>query len=394
MERISILIYRHIIGALTPEEKAELDEWTARSRENEKFVKRVTSPDELQRWRERRNVINTERPAHDMRLRIDSLMADDRRYRMRRKLTSYIIGVAASLLLITGVSLFLLLDDTPSQDSSSMNISGVKQSRLDDIHYGSTKAVLTLSNGSTVSFSDTTLSYPDASDSGLHRYVSENNAVEELNLSVPKGGEFKITLEDSTEVWLNADSRLIYPSVFGVCERRVKVSGEAYFSVHHEEDRPFYVDTNDQTIRVYGTTFNVRNYPDDNLAYITLETGSIALSRPGVVHGGEVVISPGRHATYDKDSERMSMTVVDPAVISSWRHGKFVFENQPLRCIMRDLSRWYDFDYEFADSDIEEIIFLGSIPRYSDFTIAVSIIEKCSDLRISIRDGKVYIQRK
>ncbi|WP_290080666.1 hypothetical protein [uncultured Duncaniella sp.] len=57
MERISILIYRHIIGALTPEEKAELDEWTARSRENEKFVKRVTSPDELQRWRERRNVI-------------------------------------------------------------------------------------------------------------------------------------------------------------------------------------------------------------------------------------------------------------------------------------------------------------------------------------------------
>lgn len=394
MERISILIYRHIIGTLTPEEKAELDEWTARSRENEKFVKRVTSPEELQRWRERRNVINTERPAHDMRLRIDSLMADDRRHRMRRKLTSYIIGVAASLLLITGVSLFLLLDDTPSQDSSSMNISGVKQSRLDDIHYGSTKAVLTLSNGSTVSFSDTTLSYPDASDSGLHRYVSENNAVEELNLSVPKGGEFKITLEDSTEVWLNADSRLIYPSVFGVCERRVKVSGEAYFSVHHEEDRPFYVDTNDQTIRVYGTTFNVRNYPDDNLAYITLETGSIALSRPGVVQGGEVVMSPGHHATYDKDSERMSMTVVDPAVISSWRHGKFVFENQPLRCIMRDLSRWYDFDYEFADSDIEEIIFLGSIPRYSDFTITVSIIEKCSDLRISIRDGKVYIQRK
>ncbi|WP_289769624.1 FecR family protein [uncultured Duncaniella sp.] len=394
MERISILIYRHIIGALTPEEKAELDGWTARSRENEKFVKRVTSPDELQRWRERRNVINTERPAHDMRLRIDSLMADDCRHRMRRKLTSYIIGVAASLLLITGVSLFLLLDDTPSQDSSSMNISGVKQSRLDDIHYGSTKAVLTLSNGSTVAFSDTTLSYPDASDSGLHRYVSENNAVEELNLSVPKGGEFKITLEDSTEVWLNADSRLIYPSVFGTGERRVKVSGEAYFSVHHEEDRPFYVDTNDQTIRVYGTTFNVRNYPDDNLAYITLETGSIALSRPGVVHGGEVMMSPGHHATYDKDSELMSMTVVDPAVISSWRHGKFVFENQPLRCIMRDLSRWYDFDYEFADSDIEEIIFLGSIPRYSDFTIAVSIIEKCSDLRISIRDGKVYIQRK
>lgn len=394
MERISILIYRHIIGALTPEEKAELDEWTARSRENEKFVKRVTSPEELQRWRERRSVINTERPAHDMRLRIDRLMADDRRHRMRRKLTSYIIGVAASLLLITGVSLFLLLDDTPSQDSSSMNISGVKQSRLDDIHYGSTKAVLTLSNGSTVSFSDTTLSYPDALDSGLHRYVSENNAVEELNLSVPKGGEFKITLEDSTEVWLNADSRLIYPSVFGTGERRVKVSGEAYFSVHHEDDRPFYVDTNDQTIRVYGTTFNVRNYPDDNLAYITLETGSIALSRPGVVQGGEVVMSPGHHATYDKDSERMSMTVVDPAVISSWRHGKFVFENQPLRCIMRDLSRWYDFDYEFADSDIEEIIFLGSIPRYSDFTITVSIIEKCSDLRISIRDGKVYIQRK
>lgn len=393
MKRISILIYRSIIGAITTEERAELDRWISYSSENEWFVKRVSSPHELQRWRERREIINTVRPANDMRLRIENLMMADSRSRKRRLIAVY-AGVAASLLIILGVSLFLL-NYNLTQDTPLSEKSDIDKYSLDDIYYGSTKAVLTLSNGSTVSLSDTTLSYPDALTSGLQRpssVLSSQDLVEELNLSVPRGGEFKITLEDSTEVWLNADSRLVYPSAFGDRERRVKVSGEAYFAVHHEVDRPFYVETDDQVIRVYGTSFNVRNYSDDNLAYTTLESGSIALSRPG--HGGEVVLSPGHHAAYDKDSERVSMTYVDPMVISSWRHGKFVFENQPLGNIMRDLSRWYDFEYEFAEDSICDIIFLGSIPRYSDFSIAASIIEKCSDLLFSVRDGKVYIQRK
>ena len=112
-----------------------------------------------------------------------------------------------------------------------------------------------------------------------------------LCLNIPVGCEFKIILEDSTEVWLNSDSKLFYPQHFASGERKVKVAGEAYFKVRKDDTRPFFVETADQMIHVYGTSFNVRDYPDDPCAFITLESGSIALSSIGN-NGGEIHLSP------------------------------------------------------------------------------------------------------
>lgn len=137
----------------------------------------------------------------------------------------------------------------------------------------------------------------------------------------------------------------------------------------------------------------MRDYADDATAYTTLESGSVAVS-PSADYDGEVMLSPGHQMAYDKDAEHFTMRVVDPQVVTSWRHGKFVFEDQPLKVIMHDLSRWYDFEYEFADPAIEEIEFLGTVPRYADFSTAVSVIEKCADLRFTTRNGKVYIMRR
>lgn len=394
MNRISVLIYRRIVGTITPGESRELEQWAGLNEKNREFLDDVSSPASLARWRERRRIINTSRPASDMRRRIASL---DHTVRPGRSITAILYAAAAVMFLVAGVSLFLLLPGL-RETTSPGAVSTVAYSELaiSDIHSGKASAVLNTNSGVVLALSDTTLSTPEilfTSWNHVGQCPAGPNEIEELCLRVPRGGEFKITLEDSTVVWLNADSRLIYPAMFSADERRVRVTGEAYFAVHHEPDRPFYVETGDQEIKVYGTTFNVRDYADDATAYTTLESGAVAVS-PSSDQYGEVLLSPGHQMAYEKDADHFTMRVVDPQVITSWRHGKFVFEDQPLKVIMRDLSRWYDFEYEFDDPDIEDIEFLGTVPRYADFATAVSVIEKCADLRFTTRAGKVCIMRR
>ncbi len=86
------------------------------------------------------------------------------------------------------------------------------------------------------------------------------------------------------------------------------------------------------------------------------------------------------------------MTVVDPAAVTSWRHGRFVFDDQPLERIMRDLSRWYDFRYEFADDSLRSRVFMGGIPRYADFRTAIQVLENCRGIRFTLTpDNKILI---
>ncbi|MCM1051386.1 MAG: FecR domain-containing protein [Paenibacillus sp.] len=384
------------MGTITPEESRELEQWAGLNKKNREFLDDVSSPDSLARWRERRRIINTSRPAADMRRRIASL--DGNVSSRRHRIPAYAYAAAAVVLLLVGLSLFLFTPGLRQSSTLPDRVKGSGESHLaiSDIRSGRATAVLNTNSGVTLALSDTTLSTPEilfTSRNHVGQCPAGPNEIEELCLRVPRGGEFKITLEDSTVVWLNADSRLIYPAMFSADERRVRVTGEAYFAVHHETDRPFYVETGDQEIKVYGTTFNVRDYADDATAYTTLESGSVAVS-PSPDYDGEVMLSPGHQMAYEKAGERFTMRVVDPQVVTSWRHGKFVFEDQPLKVIMRDLSRWYDFEYEFASPDIEDIEFLGTVPRYADFATAVSVIEKCADLRFTTRAGKVYIMRR
>ena len=182
---------------------------------------------------------------------------------------------------------------------------------------------------------------------------------------------------------------------FGSGERRVAVTGEVYFQVKKDPSRPFYVETDRQVVRVYGTSFNIRAYNDEPATYTTLETGSISLSQSSAP-SGELFLSQGHQAILDHTSDRINMSVVDPGVVTSWRHGRFIFENQTLERIMRDLSRWYDFHYEFTDQSLSSRIFMGSIPRYSDFRTAIQVLENCGHIRFTVSpsDNKILISEE
>ncbi|MDE6422518.1 MAG: DUF4974 domain-containing protein, partial [Muribaculaceae bacterium] len=162
--------------------------------------------------------------------------------------------------------------------------------------------------------------------------------------------------------------------------------------VKHNPDVPFIVESANQRVRVYGTEFNIRAYPEDDAVYTTLSSGSISLTPSS--GSGEIFLSPGKQTIFTKATSEAKVRQVDIDRVTGWRHGRFVFEEQTLRQIMRDLARWYDFEYEFADDEAAETIFMGSIPRYSNFKTAIAILEKSGGLAFEVKENRILISRQ
>ena len=383
----SSLLLKRLTGSLTPDEASELRAWIEADPRHRLLADMILDTDALTHEYRQLPLVNSETARQEMQARIRRAEAPRRHRR--------IISAAAAIAVIITGALWMLTSREQSHPHSSAEAPHISLNHADSIpsfRPGVTKALLHAPSGKSISLSASDTVTP------LRQLLSETTtpsakttlASRELCLEVPRGGEFKITLEDSTEVWLNSGSTLRYPETFGPHERRVEISGEAYFAVRRDASRPFFVVTRDQRIQVYGTTFNVRDYPEDEQSYTTLETGSIALRKLDG-NGGEVHLSPGHQAIFHKDSATLSMTTVNPAVITGWRHGRFVFEGQTLLNIMRDLARWYNFEFEFTDRRIASIVFNGSIPRYADFTTAITILENCGDIDFSVSDGRVIV---
>ena len=384
MDSISKILYKRLTGEkLTESEVSELEAWIAESHYNREVAERLADPNYLEREYRLQSIVESARAQADMRRRIDSLPGNRFRTVLR-------VAAAAAVLVIGVTTGYHLLNETPDMTVPE-NYSEAEEKHevtIDDFKHGQMIAHLTDETGITRTLHGPTVPVPAETAE-----KTSKQRIEDLKLEVPRGGEFKVTLEDSTEVWLNSESTLRYPEVFGDDERRVEVTGEAYFSVRKDEKRPFYVISGGQKIRVYGTTFNVRGYAEDRTIRTTLETGQIALSRLDGI-GGELRLSPGHQAVFDKGAMKVSLMVVNPMIVTSWRHGKFVFDEQPLSAIMQDLARWYNFDYEFDDQEIASLVFKGTIPRYGDLRQAISILEMSGGIEFSVENDIVKIGRK
>lgn len=384
---ITHLIYRRIIGTISPSELRELEQWLDADEAHRRFFNSLSDREMLSDEIIMRSAVDYMRPARDMQhmIRYGKRSRMNRRIMQAAAILAIIIAIGAALHYIPGT----LTQLSTGNDGPSDIYANTTPKGIDDFVAGSPKAVITNSTGQAV-----TLSADESGANGAIHLPScavQARLPEQLCLEVPRGGEFKIILEDSTEVWLNSESTIRYPEMFGSDERHVAVTGEVYFHVKKDPSRPFYVETDRQVVRVYGTTFNIRAYADEPATYTTLETGSISLSQSSTP-SGELFLSQGHQAVLDHTSDHINMSVVDPDVVTSWRHGRFVFENQPLDRIMRDLSRWYDFRYEFADKSLSSRIFMGSIPRYSDFRTAIQVLENCGGIRFTLSpDGLIII---
>ena len=376
-EHISALLFKKIIGSISSDEEMELNAWRKEEAEHEKLYQRMLDYQYINRQLQKRRFVNTERPQAEMLQRIAS--PSKRWHRL---------GIAASFLAIISLSAAWMW--TQQEQKERLEVAAILAPATNKgIVPGENKAILTLTDGRQIALGEKVgKEKPSLLDKAIAQITGSQK---QLCLDIPRGGEFKIVLEDSTEVWLNSETQLIYPEKFAENERRVIVKGEAFFKVAHESNRPFRVETDGQLVTVHGTQFNVKSYKEDRKILTTLLEGSISLSRKD--NSGEVLLSPGHQSQFDKLSSSMNIKSVNAEIVASWRQGKFVFENQTLEEIMQELSRWYSFEYNFANAELKKIVFMGSIPRYSKFATALTILEKSGNIHFKVH-GKHLIVTK
>ena len=280
-----------------------------------------------------------------------------------------------------------------------------------DADPGKNIAVLTLPNGKTIQLSDAKkgvvvdaegLSYNDGSAIQTSPGSSSAHGNLLLKASTPRGGTYQITLPDGTKVWLNSASSLQFPAVFkGLKERRVRLTGEAYFEVAKikgnkslGKDLPFIVESKGQEVEVLGTHFNINSYPDEEQIRTTLLEGSVKVST-GVEAGGKTAqrLNPGQQARVSRNSAREVLVV--PANIEqvmAWKNGYFHFENDNLPTVMRQLSRWYNVEVVYNVNRIDDE-FIGDIPRSVRLSEVLKTVEYSGGVSFKIENKKLIVTK-
>ena len=185
-------------------------------------------------------------------------------------------------------------------------------------------------------------------------------ALMNTTVETERGQTSKVILPDSTVVYLNSATKLIYSNDFLMGNRRVKVDGEAYFKVKKDEKHPFIVACNDVLVKVHGTEFNVNADSDDQMVDVILDQGCIELI-DDKGNFSNIFLKPGERARYNENNHRLSVGNVDSYKYTSWRDGVLIFENEPMKQVLKKLESWYDVDINIKDSKVYDLKFNATI---------------------------------
>ncbi len=201
-------------------------------------------------------------------------------------------------------------------------------------------------------------------------------------LSTPRGMDYKVILADGSEVWLNAESRIEFPTNFQGNERRVKLLGEAYFKVTRNEKSPFIVSTDQMEVRVLGTEFNLKSYANE-AAHVTLVKGSVEV--------GDKRLTPGQDAWYDKEGN-IQVAEVDVYDIVQWKDGFFYFNDKSLVTVLRELGRWYNLGVIFRNANAMNHKVHFSALREGTIEEALSSLNSLRKVKITLQGNNIIVE--
>ena len=207
---------------------------------------------------------------------------------------------------------------------------------------------------------------------------------------VPKGQVNQIFLADGTRIWINSGSKLTLPSVFAPGERVVKLNGEAFFEVAKDKKRPFMVEVNGQQIKVFGTSFNVRAYDNSDKIETTLETGQIQLR----IGNETKMLKPGEQSLFNKTEKQLVISKVDPVNFSSWKEGRYEFQNEDLIEVFKVVERWYDVEITYDENTFKGMHFSGVIKRNKDAKHFLDLLNLTIPVSYEIHGDKIKISTK
>lgn len=207
-------------------------------------------------------------------------------------------------------------------------------------------------------------------------------------LLVPQGQTYKLALADGTNVMLNAESELTFPSEFDTDRREVFLKGEAFFQVTHNEKAPFIVHTDQLDVQVLGTTFNVSGYNNENMLKVTLVEGSIRIHQ----QGDSVKIRPNEQYNYNKNTREKRVQTVDTELFTSWVNDEYIFKDTTLDEIFNRINHWYMFDVTYESPSLKEKRFFLTIGRDASLDQIIQIINSTEEVCIEKKDNHIVVK--
>jgi ferric-dicitrate binding protein FerR (iron transport regulator) len=187
---------------------------------------------------------------------------------------------------------------------------------------------------------------------GIIYSLSQHQPAEnQLETIAPRGQKSQIRLSDGTKVWLNSETKIRYPGVFNGGSRDVYLEGEAFFDVTKNSRQPFIVHVSGLDVKVLGTRFNVKAYPDENEIETSLFEGKVSLLREDPVGKGieETSVSPGESYVYDLKSRRLQTRRFAEEEINGWKKNQLIFKDDAFSNLVRKVERWYDVDIVYDE---------------------------------------------
>lgn len=371
-EQISLLAEKMLKGTISDEEKVLFENWYN------------TFPEQEVQWNDE-TTYSAEELKNRMLLRIKGPKAIVRKW----------YWAAAVLTLFIAGTIYYYTRQTSMEQLAAQ--SGIAPKHT--IVPGSNKATLLLANGNTITLNDEhegTLAQQGNTqviklNSGQLAFQSGNgkdagNMAALNTLSTPHGGQYQISLADGTVVWMNAASKLIFPTSFNGKDRTVKLIGEAYFEIAPNEHQPFILNVNNMQIKVLGTHFNVKAYNDEPMVKTTLLQGMVKVA----ANDKEVLLKPGQQAKMNNSGE-MNVVVVNVDDVVAWKNGTFSFNDVTIEEVMLQIARWYDVEIIYPEG-IPQGLFRGEIDKASDITTVLKILE-VSGVRFNVEGRKILVRR-
>lgn len=303
------------------------------------------------------------------------------------------LGIAASFIGLAFVIALLVYKKKPGIPVAQNNLT--HHLFKNDVPPASKNATLTLSNGLRVVLNDK----PDGKISnqgntkitktgGMLSYnagVQGQDQVAYNTVATTNGEHFEIELPDGSMVWLNAASSIRFPTAFVTAERKVEITGEAYFEVAKNKNKPFIVKTNHAEVQVLGTHFNVMNYEDEPVSKTTLLEGSIKYT----TKASSVTLKPGEQSQLYRNGEVKVATGFEAEDVIGWKNGSLHFENMDIQSIMRQLARLYDVEIVYNRKVSDR--FYADLPSRSNLSDVLKVLELTGKVAFDIQGKKIIV---
>lgn len=383
-EHIARLIFLHMQGLTDEMQERELHEWRTVAPGREELFQRMMSREYMEKRISR--FVKTEEEEEKRWQELRSKRSSGHSVR-RIKWISYAAAIALCLS-VGGIFYFFRQEKQPEV------LSVVEH----DIQVPGYRAVLVLPDGRKVDLEDdTSRSHLLGKDSSLlvkansleYRDINTPDTTEVFHaLEIPRGGEYLLVLSDSTVIYLNSESTLSFPVKFQEGERKVYLTGEAYFDVKKDTERPFVVVAGGLEVLVTGTTFGVRAYEDETDIQTTLASGKVTVR----AEGKSVNLVPNKQALFDKSTMKLVVRDVDVDLYLAWADGRLVYDNCPLEKILTDLGRWYNIDVFYSRDELRSYRFSLNMKKHGAFSEVLELIAKTGEVRFEIKDNTVIVK--